>query len=132
MLVRTKAMEESVGAFDEDYFMYCEDVDLSWRIKQAGYQNIYYPEATLIHYKGESTRKATLSYVRIFNEALATFVRKHYSKSSARLFILFINIGIVLRAVLSGVKQVLKVLRMPLFDALILLTTLWGIVEFWV
>ncbi len=132
MLVRRAAMERAGGAFDEDYFMYCEDVDLSWRIKQAGYQNIYFPEATLIHYKGESTRKATLSYVRIFNEALSTFVKKHYSKQQAGLFILLIHIGIVLRAVLSVVKQLFRILRMPLFDALVLVVTLWLMKEFWV
>lgn len=132
MLVRTDVLPKIGGAFDEDYFMYCEDVDLSYRIQKAGYQNIYFPEATLIHYKGESTRKATLSYVRIFNEALSTFVRKHYSKGNAQLFVLFINIGIVLRAILGVVKQALKVLRMPMFDALIMLGTLWFMKEFWV
>lgn len=132
MLVRTSVLPKIGGAFDEDYFMYCEDVDLSYRIQKAGYQNIYFPEATLIHYKGESTRKATLSYVRIFNEALSTFVRKHYSKGNAQLFVLFINIGIVLRAILGVVKQALKVLRMPMFDALIMLGTLWFMKEFWV
>lgn len=132
MLVRTNVLPKIGGAFDEDYFMYCEDVDLSYRIQKAGYQNIYFPEATLIHYKGESTRKATLSYVRIFNEALSTFVRKHYSKGNAQLFTIFINIGIVLRAILGVVKQVLKVLRMPMFDALIMLGTLWFMKEFWV
>lgn len=132
MLVRTKAMVEAGGAFDEDYFMYCEDVDLSYRIKKAGYKNIYFPEVDLIHYKGESTRKMTLSYVRIFNEALVTFVKKHYTKSQARIFVFFINIGIVLRAVLGTVKRALKVLHMPLFDALVLLLALWGIKEFWV
>lgn len=132
MLVRTAVLPKIGGAFDEDYFMYCEDVDLSYRIQKAGYQNIYFPEATLIHYKGESTRKATLSYVRIFNEALSTFVRKHYSKGDAQLFTIFINIGIVLRAILGVVKQVLKVLRMPMFDALIMLGTLWFMKEFWV
>lgn len=132
MLVRASILPQIGGAFDEDYFMYCEDVDLSYRIQKAGYHNIYYPEVVLIHYKGESTRKATLSYVRIFNEALSTFVKKHYSKNNARLFILFINIGIVLRAILSAAKQVLKVLRMPMFDALIMLGTLWFMKEFWV
>lgn len=132
MLVRTSVLPKIGGAFDEDYFMYCEDVDLSYRIQKAGYQNIYFPEATLIHYKGESTRKATLSYVRIFNEALSTFVRKHYSKGNAQLFTIFINIGIVLRAILGVVKQVLKVLRMPMFDALVMLGTLWFMKEFWV
>jgi GT2 family glycosyltransferase len=132
MMVRSSVLGEIGGAFDEDYFMYCEDVDLSWRIKKAGYQNIYFPEATLIHYKGESTRKATLSYVRIFNEALVTFVKKHYSKQQANMFVLFINVGIILRAVLGAFKRLLKVLHMPLFDALILLLILWGIKDFWV
>ena len=132
MLVRRSAMDEAGGAFDESYFMYCEDVDLSYRIVKAGYDNVYYPEVDLIHYKGESTRKMTLSYVRIFNEALLTFVKKHYSSKDARLFVLFINIGIVLRAVLGAVKRALKILHMPLFDALVLLLTLWGIKEFWV
>jgi O-antigen biosynthesis protein len=132
MMVRTSAMQEAGGPFDEDYFMYCEDVDLSYRIKKAGYKNIYYPETDLIHYKGESTKKASLSYVRIFNEALVTFVKKHYSKKNAALFIFFINIGIILRAITGAMKQLLKVLRMPLFDALVLLGTLWFMKEFWV
>ena len=132
MLVRRKAMDDAGGPFDEDYFMYCEDVDLSFRIEKAGYKNIYFPEVDLIHYKGESTRKMTLSYVRIFNEALVTFVRKHYTRKQARLFSLFINIGIVLRAILGTVKRGLKALHMPLFDALVLLLTLWGIKNFWV
>lgn len=132
MMVRRSILPEIGGAFDESYFMYCEDFDLSYRIKNAGYQNIYYPETSLIHYKGESTRKATISHVRIFNDALSTFVKKHYSKSHARLFILLINIGIVLRAVFSVFKQVLKALRMPMFDALVLLITLSLMTKFWV
>lgn len=132
MLVRRSAMDIAGGAFDEDYFMYCEDVDLSYRILKAGFENIYFPEVDLIHYKGESTRKMTLSYVRIFNEALVTFVKKHYSAKDARIFVLFINLGIILRAVLGTLKTALKALRMPLFDALILLGTLYGIKEFWV
>lgn len=132
MLVRRRVIDEVGGAFDEDYFMYCEDVDLAYRIQMGGYQNIYYPEVSLIHYKGESTRKSTLSYVRIFNEALATFVRKHYGKKQAGIFILFINAGIILRAILGAVKSVFKILRMPLFDALVLLGTLLLMSEFWV
>ena len=132
MLVRRSAMDKAGGPFDEDYFMYCEDVDLSYRIEKAGYKNIYFPEADLVHYKGESTRKMTLSYVRIFNEALVTFVKKHYTKEQARLFVLFINVGIILRAILGTLKRGLKALHMPLFDALILLLTLWLIKDFWV
>lgn len=132
MMVRSSLLKGIGGAFDEAYFMYCEDFDLCYRIQQAGYKNIYYPKVTLIHYKGESTRKATISHVKTFNDALSVFVRKHYSKANAGLFIMLINIGIVLRAILSVVKQVLKVLRMPLFDALILLGTLTFMTQFWV
>lgn len=132
MMVRHSAMLEAGGAFDEDYFMYCEDVDLSYRIQKAGYKNIYYPEVSLVHYKGESTKKATLSYVRTFNEALVTFVKKHYSRKNANAFILFINIGIALRAVFGAVKRFLKILKMPLSDTLILFATLWFMKEFWV
>lgn len=132
MMMRRKAIEEAGGAFDEDYFMYFEDGDLCYRIRKAGYVNIYFPETTVIHYKGESTRKTTLSYVKIFNEAFAIFARKHYGKQNARLFIFFINLGIVLRAILSVVKTLLKVLKMPLFDAIILLTVLHFVKEFWI
>jgi len=132
MLVRRTAMDAAGGPFDEEYFMYCEDVDLSYRIEKAGFKNIYFPEVDLIHYKGESTRKMTLSYVRIFNEALTKFVKKHYSKKQASLFVMMLNIGIVLRAVLSAAKRFLKILHMPLFDALLLFLTLLGIKDFWV
>jgi O-antigen biosynthesis protein len=131
MLMRAKAIAAAGGAFDEDYFMYFEDGDLCYRIRKAGYTNIYFPETTVIHYKGESTRKTTLSYVKIFNEAFAIFARKHYGKQNAKAFIFFINIGVFLRAILSIIKRVLKVLKMPLFDALVLLLLLWTIKNFW-
>lgn len=131
MLMRKEAVEKAGGAFDEDYFMYFEDGDLCYRIRKAGYENIYFPETTVIHYKGESTRKTTLSYVKVFNEAFAIFARKHYSKQYARMFMLFIQAGVVLRGLLSAIKTVLKVFKMPLFDALVLLINLWLIKEFW-
>lgn len=132
MFLRTSLLEQIGPAFDEDYFMYCEDVDLSYRVQQAGYKNIYYPELTLIHYKGESTRKASLSYIRIFNEALSTFVRKHYSKANAALFIAFINVGIVLRAIWAGLKVFFKLFKTPIFDAIFLLILLLSMNHFWV
>lgn len=132
MMVRLSVIKEIGGAFDEDYFMYCEDVDLCYRIQKAGYRNIYFPEVSLIHYKGESTRKMTLTYVRIFNEALIKFVKKHYSKRDTALYLLFANVGIAMRAVTGAVRLLLKVLKMPLFDAIILFLTLFLIKDFWV
>lgn len=125
MIVRRSVIGLLGDAFDEQFFMYFEDGDLCYRIHQAGYKNIYYPHTTVIHYKGESTRKATISYVRIFNEALSLFVRKHYSRKNARLFILLIHIGIAFKSLLGILKIVLKKIRMPLLDAMILFITLW-------
>jgi hypothetical protein len=112
--------------------MYCEDVDLSYRITKAGYKNIYFPQADLIHYKGESTRKMTLSYVRIFNEALIKFARKHFSAGQARWYVLFAKAGVVLRAMMGVLRLLLKLLSMPLLDALILFVTLYVIKDVWV
>lgn len=125
MMVRTSVIRELGTAFDERFFMYFEDGDLCYRIKEAGYRNMYVPETTVIHYKGESTRKATLSYVRIFNEALSLFVRKHYSRKHASLFIALIHVGIFLKAILSIIRITLKHIGLPLLDALIIFLALW-------
>ena len=69
-----------VGGFDEDFFMYGEDIDLSYRILQAGYQNYYLP-ARILHYKGESTEKSSYRYVYVFYEAMLIFYDKHFKHS---------------------------------------------------
>lgn len=132
MLTRKEAVIKAGGAFDEDYFMYCEDVDLCYRLQKTGFKNYYFPLTTIIHYKGESTKKGSLSYVKIFNEALITFVKKHYSNQHATVFILLIKIGIAFRSFLGLVKQFFRVLKMPLFDAIVILATLLLVTEFWV
>lgn len=69
---------QHIGAFDEAFFMYGEDIDLSYRTQKAGYKNYYLAQTTILHFKGESTRKASLDYVRRFYGAMIIFVRKHY------------------------------------------------------
>ena len=76
-LLRKKAIDE-VGYLDEDFFMYGEDIDLSYRILKGGYHNYYLP-STILHYKGESTQKSSFRYVHVFYEAMLIFFRKHYS-----------------------------------------------------
>lgn len=66
------------GLFDEDYFMYCEDTDLSYRMLKAG-QNNYYLPTQILHYKGESTRRNTYSYVNNFYKAIFIFFKKHFN-----------------------------------------------------
>ena len=67
-LLRKKAIDE-VGYLDEDFFMYGEDIDLSYRILKGGYHNYYLP-STILHYKGESTQKSSFRYVHVFYEAM--------------------------------------------------------------
>ncbi len=77
MFVRNDAFEK-VGVFDEDYFMYGEDIDLSYRFLKAGYKNYFLP-IPIIHYKGESTQKISYQYVNNFNKSMIIFFKKHFS-----------------------------------------------------
>ena len=79
-MLRRKALDR-VGLLDEDFFMYGEDIDLSYRILKGGYQNYYLP-VDILHYKGESTQKSSFRYVHVFYEAMLIFFRKHYSGMS--------------------------------------------------
>lgn len=79
-LLRRKALDE-VGLLDEDFFMYGEDVDLSYRLLKGGWENWYVP-ADIVHYKGESTQKTSFKYVHVFYNAMLIFMRKHYSHLS--------------------------------------------------
>ena len=76
-MIRRKALEQ-VGLLDEDFFMYGEDIDLSYRLLKGGWQNWYLPYS-IIHYKGQSTKKSDFRYVHVFYQAMLIFFRKHYS-----------------------------------------------------
>ncbi|MGN6533409.1 MAG: glycosyltransferase family 2 protein [Ginsengibacter sp.] len=95
------------GGFDEDFFMYGEDIDLSYRIQKAGFKNFYFAGSTIIHFKGESTSKGSLNYVILFYKAMSIFVKKHYGKR-AGLFSFFIHIAIFIRAVIAAVSRLLN------------------------
>jgi hypothetical protein len=97
-LARKSALDKS-GTFDETFFMYGEDIDLSYRILKAGYSNYYLP-VRILHYKGESTNKSSYRYVHTFYRAMQLFFKKHYSHYSL-LVSLPINIAIWTRALLA-------------------------------
>ncbi len=78
----------ATGGFDEDFFMYGEDVDLSYRIRQAGMTNYYLADTTILHFKGESTQKLSTDYNRHFYGAMLLFVKKHYSEKKATVFLM--------------------------------------------
>ena len=94
MMLSKKAVEITKG-FDESFFMYGEDIDLSYRITKAGLINYYLGETTIIHFKGESTQKKSTGYVNHFYGAIKRFVGKHYSQKPFLKFtmVLFITAG---------------------------------------
>ena len=130
MLMRKETLDE-VGLLDETFFMYGEDIDLSYRIVKGGYKNYYYPEARIIHYKGESTKKGSLNYVYVFYNAMAIFAKKHFSADQARLFQLLINFAILFRAGLALLGRFAKQGWLPLIDALVLYGGLFGLAKYW-
>jgi GT2 family glycosyltransferase len=115
MFMRRKVLEE-VGLLDEDFFMYGEDIDLSYRITKAGYKNYYFPYTRIIHYKGESTKKSSINYVFVFYRAMVIFAQKHFSQKNANTFSMLINMAIYMRAALAIINRFLQRLWLPIVD----------------
>lgn len=107
MLLRRTAIEKT-GGLDNSFFMYGEDIDLSYRIRQAGFDVCYLPEP-IIHYKGECTKK-DLRYVKLFYEAMIIFFDKHYRRSN-RVFRYGIKLAILAFGFLSVLQKVFKIRR---------------------
>lgn len=124
MMLRKEALDK-IGLLDETFFMYGEDIDLSYRITKAGYKNYYFSESSIIHYKGESTKKSSINYVIVFYRAMAIFAKKHFSQNNARLFNLLINLAIFLRAGLAIFVRFIKQLFFPAIDFALILTGLY-------
>jgi GT2 family glycosyltransferase len=115
MLLRKTALDKT-GLLDEDFFMYGEDIDISYRITKAGYRNYYFPGTRIIHYKGESTKKSSVNYVFVFYNAMKIFARKHFSQSHARTFSGLISLAIYLRAGAAILARFIKAMLLPLLD----------------
>lgn len=98
MLVRKQVLDR-IGGFDERFFMYAEDIDLSYRITQAGFRNYYYAGTTVLHYKGGSTQKDR-RYVKQFYRAMSQFVKKYYGTGP---YSVLLDLAIWLRA---GVEMI--------------------------
>lgn len=130
MFIRKKVLDE-VGGFDEQFFMYGEDVDLSYRIQKSGRKNYYFANSPIIHFKGESTRKGSMNYVRMFYSAMSLFVRKHYGGSRAGIFNSLIHFAIWFRAGLSAIGQFIRRLGLPLIDAGLIILSFWLMTKIW-
>ncbi|EYE87925.1 glycosyl transferase family 2 [Fervidicella metallireducens AeB] len=100
MMVR-KDVIEKVGMLDENFFMYGEDLDWCYRIKEAGYKVVYYPEAQMIHYKGQSSKKKRLKTIYEFHRAMYLFYNKHYYKKYSFVVTLLVYMGISIKLIIA-------------------------------
>ena len=130
MLLRAETLAKC-GLLDEEYFMYGEDIDLSYRIILSGYKNYYFPDTCIIHYKGESTKKSSVNYVLVFYRAMAIFARKHFSQNRAKLFSVLIHFAIYLRAAASIIWRMTKQIALPALDFTLIFAGLFAVKEFY-
>lgn len=125
MFIRREALKQVQG-FDPDFFMYGEDLDICYRITQKGWKVVYVHTTSVIHFKGESTKRSSINEVGVFYDAMAIFVRKHFS--SSKLFLLFLRTGIWMRTVMAYINFhrapiLLFLLDMAVVNAALLIST---------
>ncbi len=130
MLMRRDVLDKT-GLLDEHFFMYGEDIDLSYRIRQSGYANYYLAEAPIIHFKGESTKKGSLNYVQMFYNAMKIFAGKHFSGNNKGLFIGLINLAIYLRAGIAVLSRVFHKWGVVLLDVILIFFSMILVKEYW-
>ncbi|WP_107839168.1 glycosyltransferase family 2 protein [Metasolibacillus meyeri] len=107
MIVRREAFEQ-IGLLDEDFFMYGEDIDWCYRIKEAGWRIVYNPLVSILHYKGASSRRKPFKIVYEFHRAMYLFHKKHFAKNYNFLVNSIVYTGITLKLALATITNVLK------------------------
>ncbi len=131
MMVRKELLLQLNG-FDEDYFLYGEDIDLSYRIQKAGFTNRYFSETSIIHFKGESSAGTSLNRVEYFYRAMLVFVDKHYRLGSAKIFSTFIRVAIAVRGIISALNKIIKPVMLPLMDGAMVFLSLQVVRMSWI
>jgi len=129
MMMR-KSVLDKIGMLDEAFFMYGEDIDLSYRIIQSGNKNYYFPTTRIIHYKGESTKKSSVNYVFVFYRAMIIFANKHFSQNNAQLFSVLINAAIYFRAGLAILRRLVSKAAIGIMDFTFVYSLLLLLVSF--
>lgn len=130
MLIR-KSVLDNIGYFDEDYFMYGEDIDLCYRIKKDGWKIYYTPTTTAIHYKGESTKRGEFSYISNFYSAMLIFTRKHFKNHYSFFLRAMLTTGIYMRAYVAYLGRLSKSLAAPLLDFILIALSIFLAINIW-
>jgi GT2 family glycosyltransferase len=107
MLIRREALDKS-GLFDTSFFMFGEDIDLSWRIIRAGYANYYLADARITHFKGKSTGSDDIAVIRHFYSAMIIFARKHLSKAWLVPVVAGVNMMLALKLIRASLRVTVK------------------------
>ena len=115
ILIKKEVINKTKG-FDENFFMYGEDIDLSYRIQKLGFKNYCFVENPIVHFKGESTKKNNVFYLKTFYKAMEQFVSKHYDAKASKAFAQFLKIGIWLRATIALLINFLKLAAPIILD----------------
>ena len=121
---------QQLGGFDEDYFMYGEDIDLSKRIIESGYEIHYISDTRIIHFKGESSKKASFNYIHSFYHAMIIYVDKHFNGGQAVLTKIFLKSAIVITGTIRYLKEAIRSLIRPLLD-FVLIFMLFNFTKNW-
>ncbi len=130
MLMRKSTLDE-VGLLDETFFMYGEDIDLSYRITLGGYDNYYFADSQIIHYKGESTKRGSLNYVKVFYNAMIIFAKKHFKGQQASFFIFMMQMAIYFRASITVFSNFFRSAYLPILDGLLIVLGMFWLKDFW-
>jgi GT2 family glycosyltransferase len=121
MFCRSEALQQASG-FDTDFFMYGEDLDLCHRVKKNGWAIRYYHEPTIIHFKGESSRRSSMNEIMVFYDAMEIFARKHFGHSA--LFLFLLRFGIKVRAMYAAIQKHLGDVLFMMLDAIAICSAL--------
>jgi GT2 family glycosyltransferase len=130
MFIRKEALDKT-GFLDEKFFMYGEDIDLSYRLIKAGYINYYYPEVKIIHYKGQSTKKNVSGYIVNFYKAMLIFTKKHFEKKDLKILLIIIQLSIYMAGFFTLCKTFLKKLLLPVTDAGLIYSLYYILIPVW-
>jgi GT2 family glycosyltransferase len=124
LMMLRKSVLDKVGYFDEEYFMYGEDIDLSYRIKKSGWKVVFTPATKAIHYKGESSKKSEFSTIANFYSTMLIFIGKHFEGRYSFLLRVVLTLGIYFRAIIALFWQTAKNLAPLLLDLIVVVGSL--------